>query len=405
MRAPALLPAAAALLLTAMAAPVPAGEAPPGAERGEPTQEQRAAYQRALREGRKKAAAGDLVSAMARFREALSAAPDDPAALSELGLTALRQKDYQTAEAATRKAIDASSSAPASDDKTRLRAASFYNLGLLLEERGDRPKALAAYAASLSARQNRTVRERLIGLDLAAAGAADPLAPAVMKGPFASFEAYCADVEKPSCLAPDKLNSFEAPRFTCNKSAVASAAKVAAPYLAVRIYRSTCSGDGSSILYHHLAVQTQAGWWFAADRFSAPIDTSHYAEQRRFPELTVRDVIPGGLPEVLVRSTSSGSSHNALRLHESQWEDETWLVVGMGASGKPSATSILIRQKLEDSTRTLEDDRYKTSRASADLKISFRPDGLLDIDGTIVGDIEGLADRAKLPGKHVLIFP
>ncbi len=381
-----------------------ANESHTSAGRAEPTKAQRAVYLRALKEGRDKATAGNHGGAIASFQEALAAVSDDPAALSELGLAALHQKDYKLAEEATRKAI-ARIGEPAFQEKARLRAASFYNLGLILEEQGDRPKAIEAYVASLKAHPNRTVREHLIDLDRKAAATVDPLAPVLMAGPFSAIEEFCAKVAKPACRSS---RNFPGPsQFDCHKKPTTIAAKAADPYLAVHIYSTSCN-DGDSIpsLNYHLAIRTQAGWWFAPERFSAPINPGHYHEQRTFPELAIKDLIPGGPAEVLVRSVSTGNSSNAGHYLASEWNDEGWVVVSIGPSGKPSATPALQRtMKLKESRRTVDDDRYKDSVSSINLKFNFQPDGLVELSGAIVEEGTGTLVKGTWPGKHVLLFP
>lgn len=399
MRAHSLVSAAALLGFTAFATPVRAEQAPSAAGAA-PAQAQRAVYRKALQDGRSMAERGDLAGAMARLQDALRAAPDDPAALSELGLVALRQKDYRTAEDATRRAV-AGLAGEGSVERARLRGATLYNLGLILEAQGNRAAAVEAYVASLAARQNRAVRARLAVLDAKAAAGADPLAPVAMRGPFPSFEEFCARVEKPDCLGPEP----ETAKFECHGKPAASVAKGEAPYRAVRVYASTCkSGESLPVLSHHVAVQTQAGWWFTTVPAFSPINPNRFEEQRAFPEVVIKDLIPGGAKEVLVRVTASGTSSNALHLHVADWDVETWLLVGVGPSGQPSAASIPIAQTLQDSNRTVDDDRYSVRKASTRLVVRFAPEGL-EISGQIVGDVDGIADRAALLGRHRLMFP
>lgn len=68
-----------------------------------PAADARATYRAALKEGRELAQKGNHVAAVAAFMRALVALPDDPAALSELGLAAREARDLTQAEQATRK--------------------------------------------------------------------------------------------------------------------------------------------------------------------------------------------------------------------------------------------------------------------------------------------------------------
>lgn len=91
---------------------------------------------------------------IADLRAALAAIPDDPVALQELGLALYRNGDLKESEAATRRAIERTR-------EPKLRAAALYNLGLLLEDRGDLAGALDAYRRSQQDRPHTAVAARL----------------------------------------------------------------------------------------------------------------------------------------------------------------------------------------------------------------------------------------------------
>jgi tetratricopeptide (TPR) repeat protein len=139
-------------------------------------------YHRALERGRQAARRGDQPAAIAAFEEALAARPEDARALGELGWAAFKLGELLRAEDATRRSI-----ARAADP--RLRAASLYNLGRILEDRRLPDEARAAYEESLRLRPNGTVRERLAALG---AGADDTAGAPPLAGPYASPAAYCA---------------------------------------------------------------------------------------------------------------------------------------------------------------------------------------------------------------------
>lgn len=113
-----------------------------------------ATYEAALSGGRKLAKAGALADAKAAFEAALRLRAEDATALSELGYVELKLGNADAALAITDRAI-----AAAADPK--LKAASLYNRGRLLEQRGDLPGAKAAYTESLALRPNATVQARL----------------------------------------------------------------------------------------------------------------------------------------------------------------------------------------------------------------------------------------------------
>lgn len=138
-------PAPASATSSAVAAPDAAAAAPA------PTF---ATYETALSGGRKLAKAGALAEAKAAFEAALRLRTEDATALSELGYVELKLGNDGEALAITDRAI-----AAATDPK--LKAASLYNRGRLLEQRGDLPGAKAAYTESLALRPNATVQARL----------------------------------------------------------------------------------------------------------------------------------------------------------------------------------------------------------------------------------------------------
>jgi tetratricopeptide (TPR) repeat protein len=111
-----------------------------------------------LRRGRQLAAKGQHAEAVAAFDAALRAVPDEPRVLLELGWELRAAGKLPRAEEICRKAAQVAT-APSERGKA------LYNLGRVLEQKSDKPGAIAAYRDSLKLRENRTVRERLLGLD------------------------------------------------------------------------------------------------------------------------------------------------------------------------------------------------------------------------------------------------
>jgi tetratricopeptide (TPR) repeat protein len=116
--------------------------------------DQRKIVLKALDEGRKKSRAKDYKGALAAFDRALAIAPDDGRVLSEVGYAAMLAGDLARAEAANKRALTSI------HDKT-LRAHVLYNAGRVAESKSDRDAARAAYAESLTLRENVEVRKRL----------------------------------------------------------------------------------------------------------------------------------------------------------------------------------------------------------------------------------------------------
>jgi tetratricopeptide (TPR) repeat protein len=111
-----------------------------------------------LRRGRALAGKGQHAAAVAAFDAALGAVPDEQRVLLELGWELRAAGDLARAEEVCRKGARPGVEPP-------LRAPALYNLGRVLEDKGDKSGAIAAYRESLGLRENRIVRERLLDLD------------------------------------------------------------------------------------------------------------------------------------------------------------------------------------------------------------------------------------------------
>jgi len=160
MRTLRILPRLAVLaFLSVLSLPVLVRAAPVAA----PTDADVKRYQAIMDEGAKAAKKGDHAGAVAAFDRALAIKPNDQAALTDQGWSAFQMHALDRAEAITRKAI-------AAGGDPRRTAAAQYNLGRILEERGNKAGAIAAYQESLKLRPNRVVSARLAGLDPAASG-------------------------------------------------------------------------------------------------------------------------------------------------------------------------------------------------------------------------------------------
>lgn len=132
-----------------------------------------------LRLGRELAQKGQNAAAIAAFDAALRAVPNEPRVLSELGWVLREAGDLVRAEAACKKAVQVT-------QDPLLRAPTLYNLGRVLEQKGDKKSAIIAYRDSLKLRENRVVRERLLDLDPSMPR--DTLHPEPMEGPYPAVE-------------------------------------------------------------------------------------------------------------------------------------------------------------------------------------------------------------------------
>jgi tetratricopeptide (TPR) repeat protein len=153
------------------------------------TPAQRKAVLAALDAGRKKARAKDYKGALADYDRALAIAPDDGRVLAEVGYAAMLDGDLTRADDANKRALKAV------HDKN-LRAQILYNAGRVAEARKDQEAARAAYAESLSLRENAEVRRRLDSV-----GGAAPPAMACAAG-AATPEALCTCLVAPDVVVP-----------------------------------------------------------------------------------------------------------------------------------------------------------------------------------------------------------
>jgi hypothetical protein len=369
-----------------------------------PAQKQVAA---AVEKGRKLAAQGKYAESITAFQSAIASSPTAASALSELGLAYYHLKQYAEAEAALHRALKATS-APAQ------RGRSLYNLGLILEAKGDTRAAVAAYKDSLAARSNQVVLERLRKLDAAAAAALDPVAPRSFRGPFATLKDTCAALNDCQKRAAAEL-SVAGPNYSCrSKKPVATLPKPAAPYRAVQLIAAVCAegkkdtGDSDSRVY--LVVQGEKGW------FATDVGGKIESEQlRTFTDFAVGELrlTAGPAPRLLLRVKESGG-HDVGEGSDS-WENEKLVIAGIGPSGTPSATPPLLisSRETEDPGAAEATESAESAEASDQgAKPIVRVDAKLKFD--LQGDVLELTPasaakavaRARLApvGKYTLVF-
>jgi Tetratricopeptide repeat len=330
-------------------------------------------YRAALKAGRAKLKQNDAKGAVASFEAALKAVPDDARALSELGWAAFKAGDLAKARQATDRSI-------ASAGDAKLRAASLYNLGRILEAEGKKPEAIEPYRRSLALRPNATVRDRLVALD-PAAKPDEPIAPAALAGPYPSLDAYCAAFTKEQD-EPCVLDRASAPKLP--------ELKLEAPYreLAVLLtgYDQHCT----------LAIRTGAGWFIDEYVTECREMGGHWERFVDVEAAALRDLVAGGAKEL------------TLELETSEWFNETpedaaddemvvtneksrWLMVcGVGASGTPSCTpTVLVSWSRDENEGFALEPRFDDGAVVLRVK-----QGGSHVEGSI-----------GVLGKHPLRFP
>lgn len=288
-------------------------EAP--ARPAEPTPEQlaqaRKAFVAALDEGRALTRKEDYAAGIAKYREALAIDGSDPAALGELGWAAFLTDDLEVAERSTEQALRFAR-------RETQRGMLLYNLGRVLEARGDAVGAIELYHRSLAARPNATVQKRLVALSAPPAPAATvpTAALAVVGRGLADLKAACDDLvakkcdeiavlEKAVCACEPRLEGADAGgTWGLLRVNPESALEQTAWFPAVKVGSEWVVFEGVLWLYNPGAF----GIWEEADVGKA----------------ATRDVIPGG-EEELVLPLSKSRSDRDMGLNE--WELELWSLV------------------------------------------------------------------------------
>jgi hypothetical protein len=332
-------------------------------------------YRELLNKGRQLEDKKKYPDAMAAFDDALKVAPDDATVLAELGWTAYLAKDYDKAEKYTRKAL-------ANQATPNIRGAAFYNLGLVQEKKADRAGAITSYTESLKSRWDATVRAALAKLDPAAAAALDPFKPQALAGPFKSIDGYCKT---------QKNELGDEYTCKCGKDDKPSPLSAAKPYEAFEWVKRRCTIESSEIATttYGFAAKVGGGWYVG--------------------QLAETDEARRCYDDVDTQGMRVESGHPVFRLAEhggcvggmlsTDFTEDQIVVVGVGASGKPSATPSIIVTRHEEETEISNDPNAK-GKVNVDVKLelSWTKDGIELKGKTKGGD-------ASMVGKHALAFP
>lgn len=383
------------------------------------TPAERKLFVKKLSEGRALHEKKNYEGAMAAYREALEIDPDNAHALSELGWSAFFLKDFDLAETSTQKALERAGQA-------YLKASCYYNLGRIHEERGEPQKAVDSYKKSLEFKSNPIVKARLAKLDRAAANAFEILGVTPMKGPFTTLEAYCDSVKK-----RDKGNLTRCdPNTTDFGDSYRGPPRLVGakdPYLLMRILatsRAALEGQagkektaeqgneappiGQGHTFYHLVVRTKLGF-FIREQAASTYNPGAFGitESLEVKDFSIRDVLPGGAPEILFRSVHTRTDSNVSMNELEESIDETLMVCGMGGTGKPSCTRPIPASWVQRvSVISPEMDEpgaaHQLKDEKGSLGLSFLGGGELQIEG----DPANLPEAFRgLPGKHILRFP
>jgi tetratricopeptide (TPR) repeat protein len=320
-----------------------------------------------LDRGRKLEGEGKLAAARDVLGKARTLAPEDAAVLTELGWVAFLDKDLPVAESTTREAI-------AHAKEPVLLGAAQYNLGRILEARGDAKAASAAYVASLKAKASQldvdprvhtnasAVRDRLVKLDPVAANDIDPVKPVAMAGPFKSLEA-----------AIDAQNVADKVPVACSVKLVGAMHPAPKPFQSISIQRRDC------VKQSDLVVVIKDEWYI---RSIDVIEMSGHCGG--FNLKWARATAHRKLVAIDFTAHLDCSHKDA----DWSWDEAATLVVGIGPSGKPSVTPAI--------------DTRVRGRGDFDNSIAWHDDGTIAITSSGKRPFEYAFDLA---GAHALLFP
>ncbi len=357
--------------------------ADPATHTNAPSAADQKTYAAQLRKGRQLEAAGKHAEAIAAFEAGLVAIPDDSTLLGEIGASAYAAKDLSKAEASTRKAI---TNATAPD----VRGAALYNLGRIQEDDKDTAGAVASYADSLRARPNSVVRARLTKLDPKAAAALDPYKPVAFAGPFASIDAYCKS------LPP--IDGYDADHCSCGPDKANKPLALAPPYVQLQLFANSCSQMDTLEADYKLGVKLDAGWYVGPVEH---VDVGRHC------------VMSGGLSFGSAKPLGAGPSNPLLVVYNNEMSCSNGsgdyastqvrqIVIGLGASKIPSATTPLLRKQHSTVAADYNAAHAKTT-TDISLDYAWAADGTFTVSGKTVG-IDA-TEAANLLGKHALAFP
>jgi tetratricopeptide (TPR) repeat protein len=312
-------------------------------------------YDGALARGQAAAGRGDPAGAIAAFEEALASRPGDGRAQLELGWAAFRAGDLDRAEEATRRALEASTD-------RQIEAPSRYNLGRILEQRGDRAAAAAEYRRSLALRANSAVRARLEAITARVAG--NPLEPRRLEGPFESLAAFCVGLGEGERCAPPAAGEIDGP--------LRAPASGALREVAIFVARADDGVDEHAAAY--LGLRTAAGWFVSPALFAT--DDSGRGAMRTL-------AFAGGVLRVAAEQTIATRDDLGQR-----WSDreERLLLCGVGPSGIPRCTPPLVTARSVARADAAAADAPAATVRLGDGTVAIHGATLLEGDLLIDGD-------------------
>jgi hypothetical protein len=178
---------------------------------------------------------------------------------------------------------------------------------------------------------------------------ADVFETRALVGPAASIDALCGRLEQG--VECDDRNAFAVPTPP-------------APYLDVKIL--TIADRDSRVAYCDIAVKLERGWFTTLQHQVCSMEEPVSGGMVTAVSYATRS---GGSPVIRIQTSLNGVSGGV------QFEDETVVLCGVGASGAPKCTAPVITYRY-----TLDDDGGEDER---ELAVKVLPDGTVKLAGQL----------------------
>lgn len=358
---------------------------------------QATAFREHLAAGRKAVKAKDYAAGIAAFEAALTIDANNASALGELGWAAYNAGDLDKAERFTRQAITA-----ASQDKTR--GAVLYNLGRILEDRGQKDEAAVAYQRSLQLRPNDTVSGRLTALQAGGAAVEDhgcDLARREGSPPQDLCKAFAATLtpdelfESQSCLPSDVelsetvVDAAGVPYGGEPRTKIALDLGDGARVTTFGVERMMTSGGGTTEVY--LAVLFGDRWFTTLLGAEYNPGVGYIGESLVVDSITAQELVGGGRPEVVVTFTWD---HHDGDYGDNVMEGETEKVVAvLGLDGDaPRWLGAFSAASSTDVGPMLEGEPSEVTPSKQEKKVEYRFGG-----GAVeIGEVAGSEPSTKV---------
>jgi len=232
------------------------------------------------------------------------------------------------------------------------------------------------------------------------AAATRPLALTAMSGPYSTLADFCKkhpDPDKEFCGPLSEVPRDEIGTTLPLDRSMGADRKLAAPFLEARFV-----GIGLSSLDCRLAVRTDHGWFVQGSQSYCAMGDNRSQDSTHLDELAVRDLLPGGNPELVVeftRKESAANLDNDGMLAEAESHE---LMICGGTATQISCLEPLIT-RYADSQEPMEDadgDAGAASHSSYQMKVEYQADAIL-----VTGDLPASSSSLDRRGRHPVTFP